>query len=290
MNNAPNHPYPGHSGNLPDEIKPKVPESLASQLREAQEALGAALRLTRGAGEYDNQGAPLDSDAETEKLTLNARQALDGLLSDIQGSRETLVITVLRACEDHLSYDASVGFVYEGVDEAEWGNHYEGRFHGAFEAASALVEGLDKAVIIEQAGDNLINELRNRTPVVRDLAASGDKEFPEHCPTTELESLHHDLDVLLHRRTVTNAEKTGLDHFVISRKPPPDTTADAADYQQVDTALTEEVARSMVLAFTSGALPCDGQPARKLAPGLFRITYVTPSQALPAKTDDNLQG
>lgn len=135
------------------------------RLEEIPDALGAAVRLATGAGEFDeNTGEPLDSDAELEVLATRAGEAWESLLDGAKAA-------VLTAYKDHLLFDASRNFSYDGLEDAEYGNYYEGRYKGVREALAGLGFAVDAEEIERKGREELFAEVERGLPEKRRLAA-----------------------------------------------------------------------------------------------------------------------
>ena len=165
---------------LPEELTPSLPKDVEASLFAIGDAIGAALHLTEGQGSYDEEnGEPLDSDAETEACALKAQDEIESLTNKIEGLQKALVSHALKAYKDHLYYDATAGFEYHGLDEEMTGVELRARFEAAYELALTLAPTLEKAALMDHGLKELVCELRAEIP---ELRAEASKEYRHISP------------------------------------------------------------------------------------------------------------
>jgi hypothetical protein len=154
----------------------------AGRLQSIPDALHAASRLAAGPGDFDEDtGEPLDSDAELEVLSTRILDAWKRLHDDAHK-------VVLEAYKDHLLYDASRNFLYEGMEEESMGAYYEGRWEGVRAALGAMGFEVDLEGIRKKGLDELIAELKRDLPEKRRLAAEHPDEFRRQIDVEEAET------------------------------------------------------------------------------------------------------
>ena len=164
---------------LPEALNPKLPEDVNSAFFAIGDLIGDALRLTEDQGSFDEKtGEPLDSDAETEASALKARDQLHHLIDRVEGWQKEIVEYVLEAYKEHLYYDACAGFEYHGIDQQQKGDELNGHFEGAYELALKLVPGLDKAAVIEHGLRDLVREIQEAIPALREEASKPWRYIP----------------------------------------------------------------------------------------------------------------
>lgn len=157
---------------VPEGLEPSLTEETQSAFYAISDALGAAMRLTEGYGSYDeDSGEPADSDAEAETLCLDAQKKLGTLVEEIREWQHQHVYLVLGKYKNSLYYYASKDFEYNGCDEQERGDLLTGQFQGAYLLATALVPNLNKAALMKAGMEELIAEIHEQIPALRQTAS-----------------------------------------------------------------------------------------------------------------------